>query len=376
MNRFDRPPSPRRRSARTDPSRARGEPAPGRRRCIGAPQRSRGFSLVEVMVALTLGLLLLLGLTVYFVDSSRNFSEGERVSRQIENGRYAINLLSQDIRHAGFYGEGWSFGAAPTGTPPDPCSTTLSTLVSALPVAIHGIDFVPGTSDPSGALPSCIPDHVAGTDVLVVRRARTTTIPAANAVSSGYYTQASLCNDEKPAFQLATTGFTLTQKDCTTPAPIRQFHTFIYFVSPCSRATGTGGACQTSDAPLPTLKRMELGPGGWTVVPLVEGIENVQFEYGLDTDASPDGGPDSFTANPTATGTAWNSVVAVRIYLIARSVDATPAYTDSKTYRLGANADGSANDVTPGGAYKRHEFTGLVRVVNMSQRRERLYGAS
>jgi type IV pilus assembly protein PilW len=343
---------------------------------MAARARPRGFSLVEMMVALTLGLLLLLGLTLFFVGSSRNYAEGDRVSRQIENGRYAINLLSQDIRHAGFYGETWSFGTAPAGTPPDPCSTTLSTLVSALPVAVHGVDFVPGTSDPAGALPSCVPDHVAGTDVLVIRRARTTTIPAANAVSSGYYTQASFCGTETTFFKLATGGFDLTQKDCATPAPVRQFHTFIYFVSPCSRGTGSGGACRTSDPSLPTLKRMELGPGGWTVVPLVEGIENVQYEYGLDTDATPDGGPNSFTASPAATGTAWASVVAVRVYLLARNADATPAYTDTKTYRLGTNADGSANDVTPGGAFKRHEFTGLVRVVNMSQRRERVYGAS
>jgi len=375
MNTFDRRPFPRRRSGQPDSPGSPGARMPARRRGLAASARPWGFSLVELMVALTLGLLLLLGLSLFFVGSSRNYSESERVSRQIENGRYAINLLSQDIRHAGFYGEAWSFGTAPA-TPPDPCSTTLSTLVSALPVALHGVDFVPGTSDPSGALPTCIPDHVAGTDVLVVRRARTTTIPAANAVSSGYYTQASFCGTETTHFQLATSGFNLTQKDCVTPAPLRQFHTFIYFISPCSRGTGTGGACRTSDAPLPTLKRMELGPAGWTVVPLVEGIENVQYEYGLDTDATADGGPNSFTASPAATGAAWTSVVAVRIYLVARNVDATPGYTDTKTYRLGTNANGSANDVTPGGAYKRHEFTGLVRVLNISQRRERLYGAS
>lgn len=340
-----------------------------------APRRPRGFSIIELMVAITLSLLLLLGLSAYFVTSSGSFSESERTSRQIENGRYAMHILSEEIRHAGFYGESASFGSAPTAAP-DPCSTTLATLVAALPMPLQGVDFEPGTTDPSGALPTCVPGHVNGTDVLVIRRAQTTTIPAASAVSGGYYTQTSFCDSDSERFHLATTGFGLTQKDCATPAPIRAFHTRIYFVSPCSKGTGTGGACQSSDPALPTLKRMELGPGGWTLVPLVEGIENLQLEYGQDASAPADGSPDGYTASPAATGAAWASVVAVRVHLLARNVTATPGFTDTKTYRLGANADGSDNAVTPGGAFKRHAFTGLVRVVNVSQRLEPIYGGA
>src|SRR5438477_373146 len=126
--------------------------------------RPRGFSLIELMVGIVLGLLLLIGLTTMFVASSRSFSETERASRQIENGRYALDLLSEDIRHAGFFGEASSFGTPPVGAPPDPCSTTLAALQTALTVPIQGVDYVPGTADPSGKLPSCVPDHVAGTD--------------------------------------------------------------------------------------------------------------------------------------------------------------------------------------------------------------------
>jgi type IV pilus assembly protein PilW len=57
--------------------------------------------------------------------------------------------------------------------------------------------------------------------------------------------------------------------------------------------------------------------------------------------------------------------------VLARNVEPTGGYTDAKTYQLGINADGSANNVTPGGAYKRHAFTEVVRVTNVSQRKER-----
>ena len=61
----------------------------------------RGFTLIELMVALTVSLILLLGLTAVFVGNSRSFSENERSSRRIENGRYALALMSDGIRHAG-----------------------------------------------------------------------------------------------------------------------------------------------------------------------------------------------------------------------------------------------------------------------------------
>ena len=48
---------------------------------------------------------------------------------------------------------------------------------------------------------------------------------------------------------------------------------------------------------VPTLKRAELGTNGtFSIVPLVEGIENLQFEYGLDTNG--DGMPDAVSADP------------------------------------------------------------------------------
>ena len=64
-----------------------------------------GISLIELMVGITLGLLVLAGLAGVFANSSRSRSDIERASRQIENGRYALQVLTDDIRLAGFYGE-------------------------------------------------------------------------------------------------------------------------------------------------------------------------------------------------------------------------------------------------------------------------------
>jgi type IV pilus assembly protein PilW len=341
----------------------------------------RGFTLIELMVAITISLLLLFGLTVVFVGNSRSFSENERSSQQIENGRYAMTLLSDGARHAGFYGEVadvTNLILTPAITLPailpDPCVTDVASVRAALPLPVQGVDA-------PDAVPTCLPDHVAGTDVIVVRRANTTTVAAADAVANGYYTQTSFCPTQLPVFELAQSGFVLQQKDCLNAAPVRQYHVEIYFVSPCSRATGANGVCKTTDPSLPTLKRLELRPAGdatcpvfaqasWCLVPLVEGIESVHVEYGLDTSALPTGSPDVYKTSPASTAE-WADVVAIRLHVLARNVEQTSGYTDTKTYQLGLKADGSANNVTPGGAYKRHVFTGVVRVTNVGQRKER-----
>jgi type IV pilus assembly protein PilW len=64
--------------------------------------RSSGFTLVELMIALVLGLVVLGGvLTVYMNHSSTaRFQSG--VMRVQENGRFAVDLLSRSLRMAGY----------------------------------------------------------------------------------------------------------------------------------------------------------------------------------------------------------------------------------------------------------------------------------
>lgn len=62
-----------------------------------------GFSLVELMVASVIGLLIAAALTAIFVANSRSRTEIDQSHMQIENGRYALELLSEEIRLAGFY---------------------------------------------------------------------------------------------------------------------------------------------------------------------------------------------------------------------------------------------------------------------------------
>jgi type IV pilus assembly protein PilW len=85
----------------------------------------------------------------------------------------------------------------------------------------------------------------------------------------------------------------------------------------------------------------------------------------LPNDADGDGVPDGAYVTVPATPTDWTNVVAVRINVLARNVEATTGYTDAKTYDMGV-----AGSVTPGGPYKRHVYNAVVRIVNIGSRRE------
>jgi type IV pilus assembly protein PilW len=142
----------------------------------------------------------------------------------------------------------------------------------------------------------------------------------------------------------------------------------IYFIAPCSVPAGGGSVCTGSNddggSPIPTLKRIELTSNGvMSVVPLVEGIENLQIDYGIDADN--DGVPDAAYVTTPAAVPDWANVVSLRINVLARNVEPSNGHTDAKTYDMGI-----AGPYTPGGAYKRHVYNSVIRIVNPAARRE------
>lgn len=356
----------------------------GRKHSITNRQLQRGLSLVELMISITIGLLILSAMATLFTNQSRIRSELDKSNRMIDNGRYALEVLSDNLRMAGFYGN-YMPGGVPTATP-DPCDlaaiTNPATNLNVLRHHVQGYNAAAATSQIASLPAFCGFTYTAGSlttlkpgsDILVLRRATSTTpVAAAAAVAATTYLQVSNCTTDTVSYQVSpgTADFTpLHNKDCTTPAGLRPFKVQIYFVS-SDNNVGDG---------IPTLKRMELDPstGAFVTTPLVEGIEYMQVEYGLDTNT--DGAADSYIAAPAAAD--WPNIMSVRINIIARNIEATTGYTDTKTYSLGLAGDVGPFNAAPYNAapypttypklenYKRHAYTQVVRLVNPSGRRE------
>lgn len=320
-------------------------------------RKQSGLSLIELMISITVGLLLLAGLLLIFSNSVSTHNEIEKSGRQIENGGYAIQLITRDLKLSGYLGDLPTTPPAPVALP-NPCSTDLAELADAMGVHIQGYDKNAGNLD-------CLSDVKANTDVLVVRHAATCS--SANPqdsncdpITTGYtYLQVSGCAaDTVPARFLLdtnTANLTLHKIGCLNTARILRYRTHIYFIA--NNYTAGDG--------VPTLKRWELGRG---IVALVDGVDQIQFEYGLDTNA--DGVPDSYTAAPASVAD-WANVMAVKLHVLARNKDLSVGHSDTKTYSLGVNADGSSNTLGPfNDAYKRHAYSTTVRLDNTAGRRE------
>jgi type IV pilus assembly protein PilW len=112
----------------------------------------------------------------------------------------------------------------------------------------------------------------------------------------------------------------------------------------------------------------ELGAGAFSISPMVAGIEQLQLEYGLDTDG--DGTPDTYTGAP-ANAAAWQQVTAVKIHVLARNVQTSGGFTDNRSYVLGLNSAGNDNVFGPyNDGYKRHAYSTVVRLDNVAGRLE------
>lgn len=61
---------------------------------------AQGFSLIELMVALVIGLLIMLGATQLFITGKQTFSQAEKLGKRQETLRYLVDVISQDIRMA------------------------------------------------------------------------------------------------------------------------------------------------------------------------------------------------------------------------------------------------------------------------------------
>ncbi len=328
-------------------------------RLAKGPAAARGVTVIELMVAMAVSLVIIGAATTLFMHNSTARKELDRVAHLHENGRYAIQLLKDEISLAGFYGE--LAPADVTGDVSIPCSDDIVEWRDSMAASVHGINaggFVAGF----GCVQTAAATAIGGTGMLFSQRASTIDTAADAALLNTAYLQVSRCSDAA-GWSLATSGFNedatgWAAADCDAFAPIRRYLRHIYFVDANNEA-GDG---------IPTLKRLELRAGQLPAGPqtLVEGVEALRFAFAVDTNN--DGSPDEFTeATPVDAVELANflpNIMGIQIWVLARALEESPGYHDTKTYQLGGLA------IDPDDGFKRHVFSTYVELINPVGRRE------
>lgn len=312
-----------------------------------------GFSLVELMVAMTLGLIVVGAVGYLYIGTRAAFRTTDNMSRMQESARYALEVLSRDIRMAGYRGCASSSG------------TFNNILANSTQTAYNFRDALSGYEASGGTWLPALPTGTGGLSTLQIRPGTDALILRGAFGSGASVTQqpGNTSADLKvtPDHDLEIGDLAMVS-DCT--------HATVFQVTQLNTpATGTGkNVVHNSGAGVPGNSTNDLGhnfvngevikmqsktyfiresqgstaakrryslwefnnykaPSGNNPAELVGGIENMQIEYGIDT--SGDRAADSYVSAGTVAN--WDQVVSVQLSLLAASPDDS-IVTSSQTY--------------------------------------------
>lgn len=301
---------------------------------------STGFSLVELMVAITLGLLLTAGVVSVFVGSRQAYQSTSGVGALSDGGRVALDLISQSARSAGYL----ACNSSLTGKPDTLLAVTslandfgtgitgfeaagtapLNALALSNPAVVGASgdwnpNLDPGVFAAGGGAP------VKGSDVLVLRSTQTgatasyttsevspgqNSVPVspASQLVAGQYGAISDCT-KSVIFQTTATGATVTfnaslgaDDDFVAGALIAPLSTTVYYV----------GAGSDGDSSLWRLQ--QVNSGLFSAQEVVPDIENMQLLYGIDPN-----GTQNASAYVTADQVGATPVVSIQVAVLAAS---------------------------------------------------------
>ncbi|MGH1537181.1 MAG: PilW family protein [Gammaproteobacteria bacterium] len=317
----------------------------------------KGFSVIELMVALLLGLFLVSGVTAMYISSKQTYRMTDNLARIQESLRYSVEFISRDIRMAGYL---------PCRFPPIVNNAvTNGTSTWFLDFFNSGIR---GYEGGSSTFPTEISsDVVAGSDAVAILKGglysmsvgllddSTNTFTVQGSFPSNEFQQGEIaiaCDPRQASlFQIqnsspgnSTTDGTISFANNTNIAPgntttaigsygddaqITPYEPVIYFVAP-----------STQDPTVNSLKKRylqaRLSGGNQTAVmweeELIEGVESMQILYGLDINN--DQIADRFETAATIAATEWLNVISVRLGLLMATGDEVVTQADTGTYNV------------------------------------------
>jgi type IV pilus assembly protein PilW len=330
-----------------------------------SPTAQRGITLVELMIAMVLGLLLIAGIFQIYLANRRSFILGEALSARQEAVRYVTTVLSKDVRMAGYRGCWRDSGEVRNTLNPDPAGSggarnafTHTEFLYRFERYVEGFDADGASWQP--ALPAAVGAVVPGTDVLTVRGVFDPEVFIVQAMPNA---SADLKSNPLSPPPLADNDIVLIT-DCAGAAifQITQYNLdnsggpsahFGNIVHNAGGATVPGNWTKDLGRVYPVGSQIMRigttsyfirdsaggsGPALWrdrngTTVELAEGVENLQVLYGVDTNG--DEVPDDYRdASAFADTAAWRDVVTVRVALLVAATRDRAAEQDPRQFDL------------------------------------------
>jgi len=365
----------------------------------GSNSKQKGFTLIELMIAMVLGLILVAGVIQIFISNKQAYRVTDAHSKLQDNARFALEVLSRDVRSAGFSGcraiEDMNVISIADAPPPAVAPATL-----AIPdenTVISGLEAQTATTWAPVSPPTPLGTVVGGTDVITVQRGRSCggnligNLGSSNA--NIQIIRPNICNvqpddvlmiadcTDAHIFRATNVSDGTGQQTIAHAAGNQANHFCKHYPSfPHNGVCNAGGAkLYDFDAELLVFSSatyfIRLGTNGdpalWVYdnneatsannpIELIEGIEDMQIVYGLDT--NDDDTVENYSdASVIDTAGNWNQVISARISLLAQTQEQNLTTADQSI-----NFDGAPVADTSDGRLRR-VFTTTIGVRNRVQ---------
>ena len=322
---------------------------------------AKGFTLVELMISLSIGLVLFAGVMSVFVGMRSTTAETSSYGELQENGRFAISVLTDDLFRQNFWGDlSGTFSQnsliAIPAAPTDDCvgdGVNNATFPQAIGPfrTLWGKTIVAGALKPLSCLTMATNTRImVGSDVIQLKRVISNPVAATSA--ENYYLSANLATGGVFAHGAAVPAIDNSR--------LWQYQHHVYYV----REEAVGNEY------IPVLMQGRLANFSMDFSPIIDGIERIRFMYGVDTDIDPTlpgyGIVDAFISAKNMTQALWDNaggsrVLAVKVFVLARGIRPDNKYTNNNSYQLGDDLPFTPND-----NYRRLLFSSTVTLYNNS----------
>lgn len=319
--------------------------------------RQKGMSMVELMIAMTLGLMLTIGIGSLFMQSRTSFNQDEQIATMQSNLRFGMEMLVRDITMTGY----WGSVLDPVSIVVDDEYPPSITTDCGSGWAYDHQGMISGVNNATGGGANSAFGCIAsgrfedGTDVIAIKRATANLVADADLAADDNGT-VFIREDGQDGVIFQYNGTDLPVDPNGANPVNRVYSPTLYYVRNYSIDTDDG---------IPTLCRKVL-EFSTTASPtmetecLVEGIEHLHFEYGIDSNQT--GVANRYVSAPTAAQ--FEQVTSVRIHVLARSLRPQQGYDNEKTYVIGDLT------YTPDDSFYRRAATTTVVLRNPSNLRQ------
>lgn len=297
-------------------------------------KQSYGFSMVELLVAMVVGLIIITGIFSLHAITRKTQQSSEAQMDMVADARFAIEMIAYDLRHAGMWGGTNKDGVIACRSTDTVCAASADVLPAATNDCAGG-DWYHNLSQPIFATNNANPyggtcidttteEYKAVTDVLEIRYADSN--PHGGLVAGQAYVRSNFINGK--AF-VGTAAPLLPAYDIGPLDPITRdyvLHAYAYYVSDFTDTSGDG---------IPSLRRVALvnGPQLQNQT-LISGVTDFQVQIGIDAVGN-DQVVDRYVDPNLVTD--WSSVYAAKIWLLMRT-DAKQDNVATKTFTMAGTA--------------------------------------